>query len=347
MDIVTAKAIEKTYGNKQVLKGIDLSIREGEFFTLLGPSGCGKTTLLRIIAGFVSPDSGHVMFHDQDITQLAAEHRNVGMVFQNYALFPFMNVFENVAYGLKVNKVKKKELKEKVKRYLELVNLSGYEDRDVSELSGGEQQRVALARALVVEPQVLLLDEPLSNLDARLRDRMRSELKEIQRKLGITCIFVTHDQKEALTMSDRIAVFNEGECIQIGTPKEIYLNPVNTFVASFIGETNLFKARIENQKAIINDSMLLSLASNQKGAFISIRPQDICITDKMSTNENSFQGIITTITISGDIEEYLVNIKGLELKSIRLNTMGINESFSEGDQVWVTINGKVIHVLDQ
>jgi spermidine/putrescine ABC transporter ATP-binding subunit len=347
MNLVTVKAIGKTYESKQVLKDINLSIREGEFFTLLGPSGCGKTTLLRIIAGFVSPDIGRVIFDEEDITELAAENRNVGMVFQNYALFPFMNVFENVAYGLKVKRIKKKEIKKKVKSYLKLVNLDGYEERNVSELSGGEQQRVALARALVVEPRVLLLDEPLSNLDARLRDKMRIELKEIQRKLGITCIFVTHDQKEALTMSDRIAVFNEGKCIQAGTPQEIYANPVNTFVATFIGETNLFKARIENRKAIINSSVTLSLESDKIGEYISIRPQDIYLSSKKIANDNSFKGTIKKITIGGGLEEYHLIIDELDFRAIKLNTLVDMEGFKEGDHVWLSIDSRVIHVLQQ
>ncbi|HKL11156.1 MAG TPA: ABC transporter ATP-binding protein [Clostridia bacterium] len=345
MNMVTIKAIGKSYDNKQVLRDINLSIREGEFFTLLGPSGCGKTTLLRIVAGFVYPDSGRVIFKDQDITELAAENRNVGMVFQNYALFPFMNVYENVAYGLKVSKVKKNEIEKRVKSYLKLVKLEGYEDRNVSELSGGEQQRVALARALVVEPRVLLLDEPLSNLDARLRDKMRMELKEIQRKLGITCIFVTHDQKEALTMSDRIAVFDGGQCIQVGTPKEIYSNPVDTFVATFIGETNLFEARVDNRRAAINSSFALSLSSDRKGKFISVRPQDILVSKSKIQEENSFEATIIKVIVGGGLEEYHLLIGDIELRAIKLNTIVDFEGFRENDRVWVSVDPGAVHVL--
>ena len=345
MNMVTIKAIGKSYDNKQVLRDINLSIREGEFFTLLGPSGCGKTTLLRIVAGFVYPDSGRVIFKDQDITELAAENRNVGMVFQNYALFPFMNVYENVAYGLKVSKVKKNEIEKRVKSYLKLVKLEGYEDRNVSELSGGEQQRVALARALVVEPRVLLLDEPLSNLDARLRDKMRMELKEIQRKLGITCIFVTHDQKEALTMSDRIAVFDGGQCIQVGTPKEIYSNPVDTFVATFIGETNLFEARVDNRRAAINSSFALSLSSDRKGKFISVRPQDILVSKGKIQDENSFEATIIKVIVGGGLEEYHLLIGDIELRAIKLNTIVDFEGFRENDRVWVSVDPRAVHVL--
>jgi iron(III) transport system ATP-binding protein len=251
MELLALENIKKSYEQKCVLNKVNLSINEGEFFTFLGPSGCGKTTLLRIIAGFVRPENGSVYFESNNITLLPAEKRNVGMVFQNYALFPFMNVYDNVAYGLKNKKEKKKTIEQQVRKYLNLVRLEGYDKRNVSELSGGEQQRVALARSLVMQPKLLLLDEPLSNLDARLRDQMRMELKELQRKLGITTIFVTHDQTEALTLSDRIAVFNQGVCVQVGTPHEIYTKPVNAFVANFIGDTNLYKAKIENNKAIL------------------------------------------------------------------------------------------------
>jgi spermidine/putrescine ABC transporter ATP-binding subunit len=347
MDLVIVKGIEKAYESKPVLKNINLSIREGEFFTLLGPSGCGKTTLLRIIAGFVNPDQGQVIFEDEDMTQVSPENRNVGMVFQNYALFPFMNVFDNVAYGLKVKRMKKTDIKEKVKHYLQLVNLSGYEDRNVSDLSGGEQQRVALARALVVEPRVLLLDEPLSNLDARLRDKMRTELKEIQRKLKVTCVFVTHDQKEAMTMSDRIAIFNEGQCMQLGTPKEIYANPMNTFVATFVGDTNLFEAKVEEKKAVLSASITLNLRSDKKGDYISVRPQDIVMSRHQSQSENSFEGLIHKISLSGDLEEYDLTIAELELKVMKLNTLVDEEDFREGDRVWVAIHPKVIHILEQ
>jgi ABC-type Fe3+/spermidine/putrescine transport system ATPase subunit len=273
-----------------------------------------------------------------------------------------MNVFENVAYGLKIKKEKKSVMIKKVKEYLELVNLSGYENRNVSELSGGEQQRVALARALAVEPPVLLLDEPLSNLDARLRDKMRMELKEIQQKLGITCIFVTHDQKEALTMADRIAVFNEGRCIQVGTPKEIYGKPVNTFVATFIGETNLLKAKVSSQKAILNNLVSLILPLKVKEmeetkenhplleedeAYISIRPQDIVIHHDHVECVNILRGKIKKIILNGNLEEYVMMVGEIEIKGVKLNTLGNLEEFAVGDEAWVSINPKAIAVLRQ
>lgn len=224
MGTVTLTNIEKNYGQTRACADISLDIRQGEFFTLLGPSGCGKTTLLRIVAGLIAPDGGSILIGKQDVTDTPTEKRAVGMVFQNYALFPFMTVYENVEYSLKISRLSKAACRERVEKYLEMVQLSGYEKRQISELSGGEQQRVALARSLAMEPKVLLLDEPLSNLDARLRASMRIEIAKIIRNLGITTLFVTHDQTEALSMSDRIAVFNKGKCLQVGTPKRFTIS---------------------------------------------------------------------------------------------------------------------------
>lgn len=347
MNLLSLNNIEKSYNQKCVLNNINLSINKGEFFTFLGPSGCGKTTLLRIIAGFVQPECGSVIFENKNITLLPAEKRNVGMVFQNYALFPFMNVFDNVAYGLKMRKEKKKIIEQKVGKYLKLVNLDGYDKRNVSELSGGEQQRVALARSLVMEPQLLLLDEPLSNLDARLRDKMRTELKELQSKLGITTIFVTHDQTEALTMSDRIAVFNQGTCIQVGTPNEIYGDPVDSFVANFIGDTNLLKAKIEKNKAIIDPSIILKLSSNSKGDYISIRPQDILIENKGEIEHNHLIGKVKKVNISGYLIEYIVTIKTFELRVIKLNSNTDDNKYKIGQSVYLNIKAECIKVLDK
>ncbi len=218
---------------------------EGGIFHSLGPSGCGKTTTLRMIAGFYAPSQGRIHLDGKDVTEVPPQKRGTGMVFQNYALFPHMTVFENVAFGLQVRKISKPERKERVEQALDLVRLGGMGDRQIAQLSGGQQQRVALARALVIRPRILLLDEPLSNLDARLRDEMRSEILSLQRSLGITTIYVTHDQVEALSMSDRIAVFQQGSCRQIGTPEQIYNRPEDAFVASFIGETNLLPATVE------------------------------------------------------------------------------------------------------
>ncbi|MDO4845741.1 MAG: ABC transporter ATP-binding protein, partial [Oscillospiraceae bacterium] len=238
--LIQFKNIVKSFDDGQVvLKGVNLDIYENEFVTLLGPSGCGKTTLLRILGGFLQPTEGQVLFDGEDIVNVPPYRREINTVFQKYALFPHMNVFDNVAFGLTIKKAPKDVIEQKVKRMLRLVNLDEYAKRNVTELSGGQQQRVAIVRALVNEPKVLLLDEPLGALDLKLRKEMQKELKSIQEEVGITFIFVTHDQEEALTMSDKIVVMREGEIQQIGTPDEIYNRPVNRFVADFIGDTNI------------------------------------------------------------------------------------------------------------
>src|SRR5690554_991552 len=231
--------VSKTYDNTDALKGINLYIRQNEFITFLGPSGCGKTTTLRLIGGFEKPTSGKIIFEGVDITDMPPYKRKVNTVFQKYALFPHMNVFENIAFGLRIKKTDKQVIREKVSKILELVNLEGFEKRSVESLSGGQQQRVAIARALVNEPEVLLLDEPLGALDLKLRKEMQLELKRMQKQLGITFIYVTHDQEEALTMSDTIVVMQNGTIQQIGTPEDIYNEPGNAFVADFIGESNI------------------------------------------------------------------------------------------------------------
>jgi len=231
--------VKVEFGDFQALKGIDLEVKEGEFFTLLGPSGCGKTTTLRSITGFIIPTSGEVSVNNKDITHLDVEKRNIGMVFQNYALFPSMSVFENIAFGLKVKKESKEEIRQKVLEIAKKVDLSEEQlEKKINQLSGGQQQRVAIARALVTSPAIICLDEPLSNLDAKLRVQLRNELKDLQRKFGITTIYVTHDQEEALTLSDRIAVFNKGQIEQIGTPEEVYNRSETEFVCNFIGDIN-------------------------------------------------------------------------------------------------------------
>ncbi|GAA0181404.1 ABC transporter ATP-binding protein [Clostridium sediminicola] len=337
MDLVVVKDIEKSFDGQSVCRNINLSIKEGEFFTLLGPSGCGKTTLLRLIAGFISPEKGNIFLGEKEITRESIEKRGIGMVFQNYALFPHMTVYDNVAYGLKIKKLKKRKINEKVNQYLSLVNLDGYESRKVSELSGGEQQRVALARALVVEPKVLLLDEPLSNLDAKLKDKMRLELKEIQHKLGVTTIFVTHDQVEALTLSDRIAVFNKGNCIQVGTPNEIYLKPVNTFVATFVGDTNLFEAK----------SFPFDISNKNNEPYISVRPQDIKISKASNQDANECFGVVKTIKTSGALLEYSVIVNNLLIKVVTLNSLDKSIEFEVGEKVYLSIDTNRIQRLKE
>jgi len=273
--------IKKFFGDTPAVRELSLDIREGEFFSILGPSGCGKTTTLRMAAGFEQPDDGRIFFDNENVTSLPPEHRNTGMVFQNYALFPHLSVFENVAFGLRARKRPQSEINGRVASALDLVEMRALQHRLVTQLSGGQQQRVALARALAVQPKILLLDEPLSNLDAQLRRTTRSELKNLQRRLGITTIYVTHDQEEALALSDRILVMHKGEAQQIGTPEEIYHAPANLFVMSFIGASNTLSGKIikrENNKiTIAGESWQLVLPSNSApiGTLVQIafRPE--------------------------------------------------------------------------
>ncbi|AEK74003.1 ABC-type iron(III) transport system, ATPase component [Thermococcus sp. 4557] len=309
---VKLENIVKTFGETVALKGIDLHIKAGELFTLLGPSGCGKSTTLRIIAGLDFPDSGTIHFGDEEVTYLPSSKRGAVLVFQNYALWPHMTVFDNVAYGLKLKKLPKDEIKKKVEWALELVKLEGFADRYPTQLSGGQQQRVAIARALVVEPKVLLLDEPLSNLDAKLRLEMRSEIRRIQRELGITVIYVTHDQEEAMAISDRIAVMNVGTVEQVGTPKEIYETPRTEFVASFMGKTNVIPAKVVERngdrvsvefEGIRLDG--LHYTDKSDDVVIVIRPERIKL--KPVENAVSFTGTVDLIEYYG----FFIEVVGL------------------------------------
>lgn len=260
---VSLENVSKYFGDVIAANKINLHIEDGEFFTFLGPSGCGKTTSMRMIAGLEFPSDGKILYDEKDVTQLPSFKRNTGMVFQNYALWPHMKVKENVAYGLEIRKTPKEEIDRRVEEVIDLVGLSGMGDRFPNQLSGGQQQRVALARVLVIEPDILLLDEPLSNLDAKLRVEMREEIKDIQRKLGITTIYVTHDQEEAMAVSDKIAIQNHGKIMQVGTPKEIYDKPCNLFIATFIGKGALIEGMVEEIgeyiKVTIGDSMIEGL----------------------------------------------------------------------------------------
>ena len=302
MTHVKIEEMTKVYGPVIAVDNMTLEIKDGEFFTFLGPSGCGKTTTLRLIAGFEFPDKGRISFDDKDVTFLRPYERNTAMVFQNYALWPHMTVFDNIAYGLKLRKVPREEINRKVKQVLELIRLEGMENRYPTQLSGGQQQRVALARALVVEPSILLLDEPLSNLDAKLRLGMREEIKRIQKELGITTIYVTHDQEEALTMSDRIAVMNKGKVHQVGTPYEIYAWPRDLFVATFLGRSNLLKG---TAKSVMGDIVEVDTSLGKiigvthtdyvdmkirEGSTVGviIRPESFTIERKQSREYNKF-----------------------------------------------------------
>ena len=254
-ELIRLEGIVKSFDDTVVLNGIDLSVDENEFVTLLGPSGCGKTTTLRIIAGFEKPDQGRVYFEGKDITDLPANQRPVNTVFQNYALFPHMTVGENIAFSLRVKNRPEAEIKEKVANALKLVNLKGFENRRIDQLSGGQQQRIAMARAIVNEPRVLLLDEPLGALDLKLRQEMEYELVRLKKELGITFIYITHDQEEALTMSDKVVVMNEGYIQQEGTPQQIYDEPVNAFVADFIGDSNILSGQMVDEKVVRIDGI--------------------------------------------------------------------------------------------
>jgi len=284
--IVSIKGLSRSFGDVRAVAGVDLDIYEGEFITLLGPSGSGKTTVLRMIAGFEKPDSGTIDLAGKDVSQLPPYERDVNTVFQDYALFPHMNVISNIEYGLKVKGVAKQECSARALEALKQVRLEGYGERKPSQLSGGQRQRVALARALINRPSVLLLDEPLGALDLKLREQMQIELKELQREVGITFIFVTHDQEEALTMSDRIAVFNNGKIEQLGTPREIYENPVSSFVSEFVGQTN----------KIVMD-----------GTRINIRPESVSVSKSKALGNRSLQGNLRDVIFVGAITRYLVD----------------------------------------
>jgi iron(III) transport system ATP-binding protein len=327
MAFIEIRQLDKVFGGFQALKDVNLDIAEKEFVTFLGPSGCGKTTMLRTLAGFLAPDRGTIHVGGQQLSSPAAvmppERRRMGMVFQNYAVWPHMTVFENVAFGLTIAKVGRREVQERVARLLAAVGLAGLEQRHPGQLSGGQQQRVALARSLVVEPSILLLDEPLSNLDAKLRERMRIELKALQRRMGLTFVYVTHDQAEAMALSDRIVVFDRGEVQQIGAPREIYERPANLFVADFMGLLNRLPATLVEQADGIarvrvgSHELSAAIAPQAAGAAgtatVVIRPEAIRLADG-TAGENRLAGTIVDVTFLGNIIDYQVDIGGAVLR---------------------------------
>lgn len=348
---VVLKGVTKSYDDQQVLKSIDMELEKGKFYTLLGPSGCGKTTILRIIAGFSSATSGQVYLDGEPVTDVPANQRKVNTVFQDYALFPHMNVYDNIAFGLSVKKVDKATIKEKVTEALKMVRLSGYENRAISEMSGGQRQRVAIARALVNEPEVLLLDEPLSALDLKLRTDMQYELRELQRRLGITFVFVTHDQEEALAMSDWIFVMNNGEIIQSGTPVDIYDEPINHYVADFIGESNIVDARmIEDYRVeFVGKVFDCEDAGIPAGEMVEIviRPEDIDVTTPekgkliATVDTMLFRGVFNeVIAYDEDGNEWMIHTTkkvsagskvGLFFEQDAIHVMRFNESEEDFD----------------
>jgi spermidine/putrescine ABC transporter ATP-binding subunit len=349
---IRLEKIGKRYGALWAARGIDLQIERGEFFTLLGPSGCGKTTLLRMIAGFVAPDEGAIFLDDRPVNGVPPWRRDVGMVFQNYALWPHMTVFENVAFGLRERKISRSEIGTRVADALARVGLAAMERRKPSELSGGQQQRVALARTLVVQPRALLLDEPLSNLDAKLRAEMRIELLKLQRDLGITTLYVTHDQEEALALSTRIAVMDSGKVVQEGTPREIYENPRSRFVAQFVGQSNLFFGEvrrsgdgfveIRTDEGLTIKAAVSSLPPTTKPAgkiTLYIRPEAIALmpVGDAPPELNRLTGKVAASAYQGSSVEYELNIGA---KSIRAHAAHPSRLFNRGDEVALVFDPK-------
>ena len=356
---INVENVVKKYDNVTIIPDMTVNINNGEFFTLLGPSGCGKTTLLRMIAGFNSIEGGKIKFDDRIINNISAHKRNIGMVFQNYAIFPHLTVRQNVEYGLKLRKINKEEMKKKVDEILEIVKITDYQERLPERLSGGQQQRVALARAIVIHPSVLLMDEPLSNLDAKLRVEMRSAIREVQKQVGITTVYVTHDQEEALAISDRIAVMKDGVIQQIGTPENIYTRPYNTFVSTFIGHSNTFQGFVEinqdgtyvvfrNGYKVKMDNLSEECKNGQK-VLISVRPEEFSIAAEgidASVKNRTFLGkyvnyemsfsespeMMLDIEFSQDVGQAEKIMKEAEKIKLKPNSLKINVFTEDGER---------------
>ena len=338
--IIDLQNISVSFDEQKILNSINLQIHDGEFVTFLGPSGCGKTTTLRIIAGFLKPDEGNVIFEGQNINGVPAYKRQVNTIFQRYALFPHLNVYENIAFGLRLKKMKEKDIQKKVREMLELVNLKGFGSRNVNSLSGGQQQRVAIARALAVNPRVVLLDEPLGALDLKLRKDMQVELKNIQQKLGITFIYVTHDQEEALSMSDTIVVMNNGEIQHIGTPTDVYNEPKNAFVADFIGESNILDGIMCEDFNVEFEGMRFKCVdkgfSKNEPVDVVVRPEDV---DIVPAAEGMLTGEVTSVTFKGVHYEIIVDIKGFKWM------IQTTEKSEVGDIIGISIKPDEIHIM--
>ena len=356
--IVELRGVSKRFGSVTAVDAVDLQIRKGEFLTLLGPSGCGKTTLLRLLAGFEMPTSGQILIEGKDVSDTPPYRRDVNQVFQSYAIFPHLTVEGNISFGLKMRHLPRAEQLQRVAEATELVSLKGLEKRWPHELSGGQRQRVALARALVCRPKVLLLDEPLSALDAKLRHSMQLELKHLQRQLGITFVFVTHDQEEALIMSDRIAVISRGRIDQLGNATEIYHSPASAFTADFIGEANLLDSSIVSRNGVTAQVRMAEgvevtvraskLRPESTRALLSVRPEKIYITRTKPTKDNTFKGVIEEEVFRGAMDELRIRVAGkLELMAMVANESAHEHAWHKGDTVYCAIHTDDIVVVEQ
>jgi len=350
---IKIKNAVKRYGKSTIISRLSLEIKEGEFFTLLGPSGCGKTTLLRMIAGFNSIEGGDFFFNDERINMIDPAKRNIGMVFQNYAIFPHLSVKNNVAFGLKNRKYPKDKIEAETQKFLELMKIDQYKDRMPNRLSGGQQQRVALARALVIQPDVLLMDEPLSNLDAKLRVEMRQTIREIQRRVGITTVYVTHDQEEAMAISDRIAVMKDGLIQHIGTPKDLYQRPANLFVSNFIGRTNILEADATVNGSLmelnLRDGFKVSLGNvkpefrQDRKVIVSIRPEEFVISEN---SDKGLRAVIDSSVFLGLNTHYYVHLdSGQEVEIIQESK--IDEIIPEKHTVYLKVKAEKINVFTE
>ncbi|MCP5514884.1 MAG: ABC transporter ATP-binding protein [Spirochaetales bacterium] len=343
MSELRLKNIYKSYGKTAVINGLSLDVKDGELVTLLGPSGCGKTTTLRCVTGFLNPEKGDIYIGEKNITEIPPEKRGIGLVFQNYALWPHMTIFENLAFGLRLRKMKDNVIQKKVMEGLSIVKLEDFGDRYPRQLSGGQQQRVALARAIVLEPDILLLDEPLSNLDALLREQMRFEIGQIHKNFKITTIYVTHDQTEAMVISDRIVILNKGIIMQQGSPTEVYSKPENKFVAGFMGTTNFIPGEISETKGSRllmttegGRKLLCSGPEAEKGkkCEAAVRPENILFCPSGETGENIFPALVTRASYTGDMIDYEIEFDG-----IRLRARGsVKERAEAGDKINIKID---------
>lgn len=347
-DFLVLNNVSKYYGDFTAVENVNLKIKKGEFVTLLGPSGSGKTTILQIIAGFVQPSEGEVYLMGKPISDIPPNKRNIGIVFQDYALFPHMSVFDNVAYSLNIRKVHKKTIKDEVEKMLDLVQLLPFKDRKPSELSGGQQQRVALARALVFKPDLILMDEPLGALDKNLREHVQLEIKKIQEMLGVTIVFVTHDQEEALVMSDSIAVLSKAKLAQFGTPKELYDHPNDMFIASFMGRNNFLKGRVttasESEVTVqLNKESTFTKTNDElkvnDDVTITIRPENIGITQTVQADDENIylKGTVANVLFLGDLIRYVIHVLDIDGEESELHiSLGKDSNLIVGEQIYIT-----------